>query len=364
MEINDIIQYLESVAPPSLQESYDNSGLLIGDRNSKVTGVMLCLDCVEEVIDEAISKNCNLVIAHHPIIFSGLKKITGRNYVERTILKAIKNNIAIYAIHTNLDNIKTGVNARIGDILGIKNRKILAPKNGLLKKLYTYVPVSDTQKVLDALFKAGAGNIGNYSECSFSVTGHGTFKGNDDSTPSIGQKGERHTENENKIEVLLPFWMESTILKALFKNHPYEEVAYEIVTLDNKLQDVGSGMIGELGTAMDEKEFLDYLKEKMKVKTIRHTKLLNKKIKKVAWCGGAGFFLLQDAIRSKADIYITSDVKYHEFFDAENHLILADIGHYESEQFTIQLFNDLLKEKFGNFALYFTNFDTNPINYT
>lgn len=363
MEINDIIQYLETIAPPALQESYDNSGLLVGNKHEKVKGVMLCLDAVEEVIDEAIEKKCNFVIAHHPIIFSGLKKLTGKNYVERTILKAIKNDIAIYAIHTNLDNVQQGVNAQIGKILGIKNPKILSLKKGILKKLYTYVPVENTQEVLNALFEAGAGNMGNYSECSFSVQGQGTFKGSDIANPYVGEKGKRHSESENKIEVLFPFWKENQIINSLIKVHPYEEVAYEVISIDNNHQEIGSGMIGDLDQPMEEEEFLQFLKEKMKTSCIRHTKFLNKRIQKIAWCGGAGSFLLKDAIHSNADIYITSDVKYHEFFDAENKIILADIGHYESEQFTIQLFNDLLKEKFGNFALHFTNFDTNPINY-
>lgn len=363
MDIDDIIQYLESIAPPSLQESYDNSGLLVGNKKEKVTGVMLCLDVVEEVIEDAIAHNCNLVIAHHPIIFSSLKRLTGKTYIERTVLKAIKNDVAIYAMHTNLDNIQLGVNNKIGEIIGVKNRRILSPKKGILKKLYTFVPVESTQKVLEALYKSGAGEIGNYSECSFTVIGEGSFKPSGNANPTLGERGKRHLEKENKIEVIFPAWKEAQILKNLKESHPYEEVAYEIITLDNYHQEVGSGMIGELEEPMEAAEFLRFLKKVMKISCIKHTKILDKKIQKIAWCGGAGLFLLNDAINSYADIYITSDVKYHDFFDAENKIILADIGHYESEQFTIQLFNDLLKEKFGNFALHFTNFDTNPINY-
>lgn len=363
MKIAEIIQTIEDFAPISYQEHYDNAGLLVGDKLAVCTGVLICLDAIESVIDEAIAKKCNLVVAHHPIIFSGLKKITGKNYIERVIIKAIKKDIAIYACHTNLDNVRHGVNNIIADKLGLKNRKILDPKNGILKKLYTYVPAINKDSLLNALFAAGAGNIGNYSECSYSVDGVGTFKGNADSHPVIGKKNIRSTEPEHKIEVIFPAYLESGILKALFQNHPYEEVAYEIVTLDNLYQDIGSGMIGDLEKPISEKDFLDFLKIKMKTKCIRHTALLKKKIKRVALCGGSGSFLLNKAIAQQADIFITADFKYHQFFDADNQIIIADIGHYESEQFTAQLFNKIISEKFPTFAVQISTINTNPINY-
>lgn len=363
MKIAEIIQTIEDFAPISYQEPYDNSGLLIGDRLADCTGVLICLDAIEPVIDEAIAKKCNLVVAHHPIIFSGLKKITGKNYIERVIIKAIKYDIAIYACHTNLDNVRLGVNNMIADKLGLKSRKILEPKPGILKKLYTYVPEANRDALLDALFAAGAGNIGNYSECSFGTEGTGTFKGNEHSNPVIGKKKVRSIEPEIKIEVIFPMYLESKILKVLKENHPYEEVAYELISLDNSYQDVGSGMIGELDTAVTEKDFLDFLKVKMKTKCIRHTALLKKKIKRVALCGGAGSFLLPKAIAQQADIFITGDFKYHQFFDADNQIIIADIGHYESEQFTAQLFNKIISEKFPIFAVQISTINTNPINY-
>ena len=363
MKINQILQHLESIAPRSYQESYDNAQLLTGNLNWECTGVLLTLDAIEVIIEEAIETGCNLVIAHHPIVFSGLKSLTGKNYIERTIIKALKNDIAIYACHTNLDNVKIGVNQKFADKLGLINTRILAPKRGILKKLYTYVPIDHTVSVKDALFEAGAGRIGNYSECSFSSKGEGTFRGNDASNPFIGEKGERHVEQEDKLEVLFPMDVELKVVAALIKSHPYEEVAYDIVSLDNVHQEVGSGMAGELREEMDTMAFLKMVKEKMKTSCIRHTEMTRSKIKKVAICGGAGSFLLPNAIKSGADIFITGDYKYHQFFDADGKIIIADIGHYESEQFTSELIYDILSQKFDNFAVRLSKYNTNPIKY-
>lgn len=363
MKIAEIIQTLEDFAPISYQESYDNAGLIIGDKLTDCTGVLICLDSIEAVVDEAIAKNCNLIVAHHPIIFSGLKKINGKNYIERTIIKAIKNDIAIYACHTNLDNVRFGVSDVISEKLELKNRRILEPKKSLLKKLFTYIPIAQKDDLLNTLFAAGAGNIGNYSECSFSLDGTGTFKPNEFAKPINGLNGIRSNENEAKIEVIFPNYLETKIIQTLKQNHPYEVVAYEVLTLDNSYQDVGSGMVGELENAMNETAFLAFLKDKMQTKCIRYTSLLNKPIKTVAVCGGAGSFLLNQAISQKADVFITADFKYHQFFDADNQLIICDIGHYESEQFTSQLFNKIISEKFPNFAVQISTINTNPINY-
>lgn len=363
MKIAEIIHTIEEFAPISYQENYDNVGLLVGDKLADCTGVLICLDAIEAVIDEAISKKFNLVVAHHPIIFSGLKKITGKNYIERVVIKAIKNNIAIYACHTNLDNVKLGVNNIIADKLGLINRRILEPKKGILKKLYTYVPAENKDNLLNALFAINAGQIANYSECSFSVDGIGTFKGNGDSNPIVGERNIRSTEKETKIEVLFPNYLESKIIKTLKENHPYEEVAYEIISLDNIHQEVGSGLIGDLENSISETAFLSFLKDKMQTACIRHTALLDKPIKKVALCGGSGSFLLPNAISQDADVFITGDFKYHQFFDADNQIIIADIGHYESEQFTSQLFNKIISEKFTTFAVQISTINTNPINY-
>lgn len=362
-KIQDIVSYLEKVAPPSYQESYDNSGLITGNLSDDVKGILCSLDATEEVIDEAISLGCNLVIAHHPIIFKGLKSLTGKNYVERTVIKAIKHDIAIYAIHTNLDHVAHGVNKKIADKIGLVKTSILQPKKALLSKLVTFVPFEAKQKVLTALFEAGAGEIGAYAGCSFISEGIGTFTPSDQANPHKGSKGSPHEEPEARIEVLLPSFLEKKVLAALKISHPYEEVAYYVHQLENDNQLVGAGMVGELAYPVDELEFLKSLKSNMDLQVIKHTQLLGKPIRKVALCGGAGIFLLPLAKRSGAEIFITSDIKYHEFFDAENQIIVCDIGHYESEIFTKELLVEILSQKFTNIALYLTKVVTNPITY-
>ena len=363
MQLNQITTYLETIAPPAYQESYDNTGIIVGDLNQEVNKVLLCFDSTEEVIDEAIREKCELVIAHHPIVFTGLKKFTGKNYVERTVIKAIKNDIAIYCMHTNLDNVKQGVNAKICEKLGLVNTQILVPKENLQKKLITFCPTANAEKVRNGLFEAGAGHIGNYSETSYNSTGFGTFKGGEDTNPHVGEKGKRHQEEEVKIETIFPAYIENKVITGLLNAHPYEEVAYDVIPLDNIHNGVGSGMVGDLKDPVDEMEFLRSLKDKLQTDCVRHTRVLGNKVGRVAVCGGAGSFLLQDAIRAKADVFITGDFKYHEFFDAEDKIIIADVGHYESEQFTPELIYTFLKEKFNNFAIQFSKINTNPINY-
>jgi len=363
MIINELIKLLETLAAPYLQEDYDNAGLITGNAAWECSGAIISLDATEDVIKEAIEKNCNLVIAHHPIVFKGLKKITGKNYVEQTIITAIKNDIAIYAIHTNLDNVPDGVNGKIADLLGLVNRSILAPKANLLQKLAVYVPVNDKEKLLDVLFAAGAGNIGHYSECSFSAEGMGSFKAGPETNPFVGNVGQRHQDAEVKLEVIFPVWLQNQVVKAMKAIHPYEEVAYDIYTLANQYQHTGSGLAGELKEAIPETEMLKILQNIFKIPVIKHSPLTGKSIKKVAVCGGAGSFLTGAAIAAGVDMYITADIKYHEFFDAEAKLVLADIGHYESEQFTIDLLFDLLRNKFPNFAVLKTGVNTNPVHY-
>lgn len=363
MQIADIIRVLETKAPPALQESYDNAGLLTGSLDWTCKGVLCTLDATEAVILEAKSRGCNLVVAHHPIIFGGLKKLTGKNYVEKTVIAAIKNDIAIYAIHTNLDNVRDGVNDRIADRLGLINRKILVPKTGQLMKLYTFVPHAQADQVRNALFTAGAGHIGEYSETSFHTEGRGTFKGSDKTQPFVGEPGTRHEEKELRIEVILPAWLQSQVLDALLKSHPYEEVAHDFVLLNNENQLIGSGLLGELPEELDETGFLHMLKTSFELSLVKHTLLLGKKIRKVAVCGGSGSFLSAKALAAGADIYITADIKYHEFFDADGRLLLADIGHWESEQFTTDLLVELLQAKFPTFAVLKSGVNTNPVHY-
>ncbi len=363
MTIQEIITEIENFAPLAYQEDYDNCGLITGQKDQTVSGALLTLDCTEEVIEEAIKNNCNLIIAHHPILFTGLKKINGSNYVERTIIKAIQNNIAIYAAHTNLDNVKQGVNKKMADKLGLKNLHILAPKSNLLKKLVTFVPESHHQAVLNAVFNAGAGSIGNYANCSFNLEGTGTFKGNSDTKPFIGKPNELSTEKEIRIETVFEFNKEAQIISALLKAHPYEEVAYDIYSIANKHQQIGSGMIGELETGMKEDDFLGHVKKSLLSGCLKHTKKTGKIIKKVAICGGSGRFLLKNAINSGADAFITADFKYHEFFDAENKLLLNYAGHFETEQFTPEIFYEIIQNKFPTFAIRLSKTNTNPVNY-
>ncbi|RLJ99786.1 Nif3-like dinuclear metal center hexameric protein [Tenacibaculum discolor] len=363
MQIKDVTNYIEQLAPLSYAEDFDNVGLLIGNYSTEVTGVLVTLDTLEETVDEAIANNCNLIVSFHPIVFSGLKKINGNNYVERVVLKAIQNNIAIYATHTALDNVNNGVSAKMGEVLGLKNMKTLIPKKGIIKKLTTYVPSQNADNLRNKLFEAGAGNIGNYDNCSFNTEGKGSYKGNENSNPTIGEKGELIFEKETCITITFDSFLEGKILSALFKNHPYEEVAYEVITLDNQNQHVGMGMIGELPSAMNEKDFLLFVKKTFKTDCVRHSELLDKPIKKVAVLGGSGSFAIKNAMRAGADAYISADFKYHEFFKAEKRILLADVGHYESEQFTKNLLVDYLSKKISTFAIILSEKSTNPIHY-
>ncbi|MBL7699325.1 MAG: Nif3-like dinuclear metal center hexameric protein [Chitinophagaceae bacterium] len=362
MKISDLTSYLHLIAPPSLQEDYDNAGLLIGDPNRECTGVLCTLDVTEDVITEAVEKKCNCIVAHHPLIFRGLKKLSGGSYVERTVIAALKHGIAVFASHTNLDNVIEGVNGKIADKLGLTQRKVLDPKPSVLQKLYTFVPAGHLDKVRDALFAAGAGNISDYTECSFTHSGTGTFKPGKGSNPYSGTVGERKNEDEIKLEVILPGYRRSAVLQALSDAHPYEEVAYDLISLDNEHQGTGSGIIGEI-TPVSEKEFLQKLYDTFNGNVIKHTRLTGKTVRRVAVCGGAGSFLISKALRSGADVYVTGDIKYHEFFDADGKMLLCDIGHYESEQFTTDLFVELLREKFPTFAVLKSGVSTNPVHY-
>ncbi len=363
MKVKDVIELLEKLAPLSYTEDFDNTGLLVGNSNAEVAGILVTLDTLESVVDEAIVNNCNLIVSFHPIIFSGLKKLTGKNYVERVVIKAIQNNIAIFSMHTALDNSWNGVNAMICQKMNLINRKVLIPKKETIKKLTTYVPIKYADNLQKSLFKAGAGNIGNYSNCSFTTEGIGSFLGKENSNPVIGKKGVLQLEKEIQISVTFHKHVESSVLKALFTSHPYEEIAYEITTLENTNQQIGMGMIGEFENPLSEEEFLKYLKKTMQTACIRHSKLLNKTIKRVAVLGGSGSFAISAAKQARADAFVTAECKYHDFFQAENKLLLTDIGHYESEQFTKELLVAFLSEKISTFAIVLSQKNTNPITY-
>ena len=370
MLVKDIINILEEMSPLHYAEGFDNVGLLVGQTNQEITNVLVTLDTLETVVDEAIEKNCNLIVSFHPIVFKGLKKINGNNYVERVIIKAIKHDIAIFAIHTALDNDWQGVNHMICEKIGLKNQQILIPKKETICKLNTFVPNNELEQVRDALFKVGAGAIGNYSACSFYNQGTGSFKGNQNSNPVIGTPNEFREEQESQLQVTFSSHLKGSVIKALHETHPYEEVAYEITTLDNVNQKIGMGMIGELPKEMPEKECMQLIKDTFKAKGIRHSAFLNKPIRKIAVLGGSGAFAINNAKRAGADLFITADIKYHEFYQAENSFIIADIGHYESEQYTKDLIVSYLRKKISNFAPAFdsgnivlSDKNTNPIKY-
>ena len=363
MTVNSVAQILEELAPLQHAEDFDNVGLLVGDSTMEVKGILVTLDTLECVVDEAIANHCNLIVSFHPIIFSGLKKITGKNYVERTVLKAIQNNIAIYAIHTALDNSFNGVNAKICEILGLGSTKILIPKKDTIRKLTTYIPSAEANTLKERLFEAGAGNIGNYSNCSFTFEGTGSYKAGEQSNPTIGEIGKTHFERETMVHVTYLKSSERRVLDALMEHHPYEEVAYEVYSLENQNQHIGMGMIGELEDTMPEKSFLEHLKKTMNAQVVRHSALRDKPVKKVAVLGGSGAFAIGSAKAAGADVFVTADVKYHQFYEAENKIVIADIGHFETEQFTKNLLVDYLTKKIPNFAIRLSESITNPIKY-
>ncbi len=362
LKLKDIIREIEKLAPLVFQENYDNSGLITGNIDMEISGILISLDAIEPVMDEAINRKCNLIIAHHPIIFSGLKSLTGKNYIEKTIIKAIKNDIAIYAAHTNLDNMYHGVNQKMAQKLKLKNTSILQPLKNTLKKIIVYVPQSHYEMVQQAILNAGAGHIGNYSHCSFNTQGYGTFMPNENAKPFIGEKNKIHIENEFKIEAVFIKDKQKEIIQAMKESHPYEEIAYEIMTLDNENQYIGAGLIGELENELLPTEFLTLVQKEFKADGIRYTEL-EKKINRIALCGGSGSFLLPNAIAAGADAFLTADFKYHQFFDANNKLMIVDIGHYESEQYTGEIFLNKISEKYPNFAVHLTSVNTNPIKY-
>lgn len=361
--ISNILEWIEQKAPPALQESYDNAGLICGDSRWNCSGVLLTLDCTYEVVCEAIEKNCNLILCHHPILFKPIKKITGNDYVTRSLIHAIKNDIAIYAAHTNADNVLHGVNYVIAQKLGLKNLKILSHKKNFLKKLIVFVPESHREMIADAVFAAGAGFIGNYDACSFNASGFGTFRGGDNTNPFLGEKNIINKEPEIRFETIYPAHLENRILKALLSAHPYEEPAYDLIPLSNAWMQVGSGLIGELESELSQEEWLKLVSKTFLLKCLKYTESSLKSVKKIGVCGGSGAFLIEEAIKAGCHAFITSDIKYHEYFDADGQMIITDIGHYESEKFTPELFKIWIQEKFINFAVHFSQTETNPVKY-
>jgi dinuclear metal center YbgI/SA1388 family protein len=363
MKLKEICSWLDAEVPLSFQEGYDNSGLQTGDPDMEISKAIITFDVTESVIDEAITAGCNLVFSHHPLIFNPIKKITGSNNTEKTLMKAIKNEIAVYSCHTNLDIFGEGVSRRMASKIGLHNINVLSPLKSHLLKLVTYVPVEHIDSVRNAVFNAGAGTIGNYDMCSYNIEGTGSFMGGTDSNPFVGENGELHFEKEIRFETILVAHLKNKVIKALIEAHPYEEVAYDIYRLENEYFQAGLGCVGELKKDVDEMQFLKSLSSIFKAKGIRYSKPTGKKIRKVAVCGGAGISILNEAIKSGADIFVTADIKYHDFFNAENKILVADIGHFESEKFSGEILYELIIKKFPTFAVQFSETNTNPINY-
>ncbi len=363
MKIKEIVSALERFAPLPLQDGFDNAGLQIGLTETEATGALLCLDVTEAVLDEAIALGYNLIISHHPLIFKGYKSITGRDYVERCILKAIKNDIVIYSAHTNLDNAPGGVNFKMAEKIGLSNVRVLEPKENALLKLVTFVPVSHAESVRKALFTAGCGCIGNYDACSYNVEGEGTFRAQAGCRPFCGDIGNLHTEKETRIETILPAYKKAEAIRVLSSVHPYEEPVFDVYPLQNSWMQAGAGVIGELETPETELEFLKHIKKTFEVKCLRHNKLNGREIQTVALCGGAGSFLMPLAIRNGADVFITGEIKYHDYFGHDTDILLAEIGHYESEQYTKEIFYTIIRELFPSLALKQCKANTNPIKY-
>ncbi len=363
MKIKELTRIIEQFAPPGLQESYDNAGLIIGDPEAETRQALITLDVTEEVIDEAVATGCDLIVAHHPLIFGGLKKINMKNPVERMVARCLREGIAVYAAHTNLDNVAQGVNAMIAKKIGLQNLSILAPVSGKLRKLVTFCPEKHATRVREALFDAGGGHIGNYDSCSFNLSGEGTFRAGEGSDPFVGEIGKLHTEAEVRIEIIYPEYLEKRLLKAMHEAHPYEEVAYDIYPLSNRFDRVGAGMAGELPDPENTMDFLKRIKQVFGCGMIKYTAPVKDKVQRIAFCGGAGSFLIPQAMASGADVFITGDVKYHTFFDADNKIVIADVGHFESEQFTKDLLMNIIKKNFSTFAVRISEVNTNPVNY-
>ncbi len=363
LKIKDILKEIERYAPLPLQEGFDNAGVQVGDANQAVTGVLLCLDVTEEVLDEALEKACNLIIAHHPLAFKPFKSLTGASYVERCMMKACKHDLVIYAAHTNLDNALGGVNYRLAELIGLRNVRVLSPLRGALLKLVTFVPEAHAEIMRNTLFNAGAGSIGNYDACSYNSLGDGTFRAQEGCHPFCGEVGELHVEKEVRIEMILPAFKKASVMRALLSVHPYEEPAFDFYPLSNTWDQVGSGVVGELPEEEDELSFLLRIKDLFDVGCVKHSRFTGRPIREVALCGGSGAFLVKDAIAYGADVFITGEAKYNDFYDVEDHILLAVIGHYESEICTKDIFYDIISKKFPTFAVHFSNVNSNPVNY-
>lgn len=363
MRISQIIEALEDFAPLPLQEDFDNAGLQVGFAGDHLRGILVCLDVTEEIINEALDLDCNLIITHHPLIFKPIKKLTGKTYIERCVMAACRHNIAVYSAHTNLDNAYQGVNFKLAEKIGLQNVRVLKPKEDALLKLVTFVPVDHADSIRNVLFNADAGHTGDYDSCSFNVEGEGTFRALEYTNPFVGKRGELHRESEIRIETVIPAYRKSSVLRMLLAAHPYEEPVFDFYPLANTWNRAGSGVVGELPIEEDEESFLQRIKAIFQLKSIQHSPFTGRMIRDVALCGGSGAFLIKDAIAYGADVFLTGEAKYNDYYDVEDHILLGVLGHYETEVCTKEIFYDVITKKIPNFAIHFTSVNTNPVNY-
>ena len=362
MKVKEITDAIESMAPLHLQESWDNAGMQVGNPNSEVTGILLCTDVREETVDEAIERGFNMIISHHPLLFRGLKKIVGRTYQERVVAKAIKHDITIYCAHTNMDSARGGVNFKMAEKLGLKNVSVLDPQQGTLLKVVVFVPMSHVTQVETAMCDAGAGHLGDYDNCSYKLEGIGQYRPLEGAHPVAGEVAELHSEPETRIEVLVNKALCGRVVAAMLKAHPYEEPAFDIIALENEDSYSGLGVIGDI-EPQDAKAFLERVKTAFEVVTLRYSGDLDRRVSRIAMCGGAGAEFIGKALALGADVYITGDMKYHEFQGNEDRIIIADIGHYESEHYTKEIFYDVIQKKNPNFAVDFAKSEKNQVKY-
>lgn len=364
MTIKEVTQFLESRFPLYLQEDFDNCGVQCGNVNNEISGAMVCFEMTEKIIDEAISKNCNLVISHHPLILKrGITKIVPSDRVGAMICKALANNMVLYSMHTNIDSGEGGGNDVFAEKLGLSDVKVMAPVKGLYRKLVVNVPAEHSEKLKEALFKIGCGQQGNYQKCSYSTLGKGQFEPNGEAKPFIGTQNNLEKVEEERIEMIYPAYLQHAVIQAIYENHPYEEPAFDLFSLENTERKVGLGRIGELPEEMDCKEFFSYLKEKLNLEHLRYCGDEGKKIRRVAVCGGGGAGFIDTAIALNADAYVSGDFKYHDFFKSHSGTVLVDIGHYEGECFIKNIIFNLLKEKFTTFAVLSSEFENLNVKY-
>ncbi len=368
MIVNDVIKYLEGWAPKETAWQKDNTGLQIGATESKIKNIFLCLELTEIALSEAVEKNCNFIITHHPFIFQPLKKIDITNDKNSKLIeKIIKNDITLYSFHTNLDFTKNGVSFALAKKLDLKNISFLENQESNQFKLVVFVPGNNLNEVLDAIFNSGGGKIGEYEKCSFQVPGKGTFEGSENSNPAIGKAQNFEKVDEIRLEILIDSWNLKKVISAMIEAHPYEEPAFDVYPLQNKNVNFGFGAIGNLENSLSENDFLNFVKEKLNLINLRFVKGKSGSIKKVAVCGGSGSDLLKQAILQKADAFITADVKYHTFHDAEDEILLIDAGHYETEilvfdEVKTKLEKLILKYNSDSEIFVFSQ-STNPVRY-